>query len=621
MPVSAPVLTMLEPLWLIAGVAGAAVAVLSHLLVRRRPRALVFPGTRLLTATTAAAARRSRPRDLALLALRMAIPLLLALAFARPQALRAGGADAPGERLILILDASASMRRAAPEGGELFDVARRRAIEALEALDPQRDAAGVVLAARTPSALLPSLTGAIPALSAALEAATPTLEPLDASGAVALAQRLAGEPGARLVVLSDFQGDQWMGLSATFEPVAISPAPGANRAGVTDLTISPALPRRGEPVRVTARIVSDSPEPIDLPVMLVTDVESVVARVRVSAPSPASATFTTTFRASGPQRLTVSVPADGFPHDDARRAVVEVADAARAALITSGAEGFGRAGAWFSAALAARSASGDAPILVAPGEAVDLAAFDDLVIADAGALSDRALDAIGDRLRAGFGALWILDNAASGASLARLAARAGIDVPPPATTGPMSLTPAPDERLPLPALASLRLRVEVAPVEWPHAREPATYTDGSPFLTEATLFGSRVLILRASFDPARSDTVRSPLFPALIDALLASLRPQELRPSALTAGATHGPPDFLSRGDRVLAVNLDASESEPGGAIPEPRASGDESGAWTLGAERTPQELWPLALGAALVLMAVESLLAAGARRRPEARP
>ncbi|MEE8171059.1 MAG: BatA domain-containing protein, partial [Phycisphaerae bacterium] len=74
--------------WLFPGMLIAAGAVglpvLIHLLMRPRPRKQVFPALRLLRTAHQQAARQSRLRHLLLLAARIAVILLLALALARP---------------------------------------------------------------------------------------------------------------------------------------------------------------------------------------------------------------------------------------------------------------------------------------------------------------------------------------------------------------------------------------------------------------------------------------------------------------------------------------------------------------------------------------------------------
>jgi hypothetical protein len=78
-------MTLLAPLWLAAGLAGALGVLALHFIARMRPAPMLLPTARFVPDLPARAASRApRPTDLVLLALRAAAAVLLGLAFAGP---------------------------------------------------------------------------------------------------------------------------------------------------------------------------------------------------------------------------------------------------------------------------------------------------------------------------------------------------------------------------------------------------------------------------------------------------------------------------------------------------------------------------------------------------------
>lgn len=119
--------------YLLVGLLLAGVPVALHLLLRQKPRRVVFPALRFLVARQQTNQRRMRLRHLLLLLLRVAVLVLLVLALARPRVL----GDALGSGLdkpltaVLLLDTSPSMGYA-PGGLSRLDQARLRALEFLD---------------------------------------------------------------------------------------------------------------------------------------------------------------------------------------------------------------------------------------------------------------------------------------------------------------------------------------------------------------------------------------------------------------------------------------------------------------------------------------------------------
>jgi hypothetical protein len=205
-----------------------------------------------------------------LLLLHAAILALLLLALGRP-ALR--GAPA-GTRLVLLLDASASMSaRAEPRGPTRLDLARGRAKALLaEALRGSGGARVAVLSFAAEPAILANFTDSRAALDAAVGAAEPTDQPADLRSAFALLGALAADaesadPGAGVaaVVLTDgnlsLPADAPVaGAAVRWELVRREPGPPPANLGVASFAAR-RDPRDPALLRVFAQIVNSGPAP------------------------------------------------------------------------------------------------------------------------------------------------------------------------------------------------------------------------------------------------------------------------------------------------------------------------------------------------------------------------
>jgi hypothetical protein len=111
--------------WAWLGVLGVALPIAIHLLGRGHARVVRFPTLRFLDASRLLPTKRSRIEDPLLLAVRVAIVALAALALAQPLLLTSGRRRALDRGLAraVIVDTSASMRRRAVGGGTLVDSA------------------------------------------------------------------------------------------------------------------------------------------------------------------------------------------------------------------------------------------------------------------------------------------------------------------------------------------------------------------------------------------------------------------------------------------------------------------------------------------------------------------
>jgi hypothetical protein len=140
-------LTFLNPLMLI-GLMAAAIPLIIHLSRSRRTKKMRFSTTRFFTDQFLRSYRMSRLKELFLLACRMALCALLAVAFAQPLVqpegltLFGGGARA----VVLVIDDSASMG-CTEDGQSQLDRARKAARAVIQGMGPD-DTVSVVLAGR-----------------------------------------------------------------------------------------------------------------------------------------------------------------------------------------------------------------------------------------------------------------------------------------------------------------------------------------------------------------------------------------------------------------------------------------------------------------------------------------
>ena len=219
---------------LIAGIAMVGLPVLLHLIMKQQPKKLVFPALRFLQQKQKTNQRKMRLRHFLLLALRMLLILLFALALFQPKigekykapilgefTLLGGGSffSALGEQpvaAVLIVDTSPSMGYKV-QGVSRFDEAKRRAHEFLDdlpagsriaILDPNEPIA--TYADNVPDAhkkidAIPAPTGYAPPITDALATAYDTLKDAEKDTD-------AGEPFPRVVVVF---GDR---TSASWDP-------------------------------------------------------------------------------------------------------------------------------------------------------------------------------------------------------------------------------------------------------------------------------------------------------------------------------------------------------------------------------------------------------------------
>ncbi len=138
--------------WFLAGLAALALPVYFHLLRQHRTTPRRFSSLMFFERSAQSSIKHRRLRHLSLLALRVALLALLALAFAGPYVLTTPSASAGGRKLLLlVVDNSFSMR-----AGDRLERARRQALDALSGLREGDEGQVGVLASRLELLTLPT---------------------------------------------------------------------------------------------------------------------------------------------------------------------------------------------------------------------------------------------------------------------------------------------------------------------------------------------------------------------------------------------------------------------------------------------------------------------------------
>ncbi len=327
------------------GVFAALIPLIIHLSRSRRTKKMRFSTTRFFTDQFLRSYRMSRLKELFLLACRMALFALFAMALAQPlYAPREQTTAAPGEgsrAVVLVLDNSASMGYT-EKGRTLLDRARDAARTVLDSLKPG-DSASVVLAGRRqagPEVLFPQLTDQLNDVRQAIDRLEVSSLGTDLTGAVALAEKLAASAptAAREVyVFSDLQVSGWeepeessSELSDTtkvsFVFVRFRPEEKVTNRAVTAVQYASPRPMVGVPFAIRPLLAFAGDDSRDAVVRLFVDGEKVGEQRLEKLPNGrwALPRFYHTFTSGGPHSGYVEVDDPVLPQDNRRYFALEV---------------------------------------------------------------------------------------------------------------------------------------------------------------------------------------------------------------------------------------------------------------------------------------------------------
>jgi len=381
--------TFTNPLLLLFA-AGAVVPLILHWLSRRQRRRVDFSATRFLLKALKRERRRLRIEQWLLLALRMLLPVVIAVALADPAYVvqRPVVTGPPPAHHILLIDATASMTARTDGGGMpgglseggaedgVFARAKRKAREIVRTAS-QADAFSVVTLSAEPDVVV---AGPSRARSEVLREIQ-RLEPTHTVGQLATAMRAAVDLGAartfdsqaapggfRPVVhlVSDFQPVTWQAWAEADVQSVVAGAAGAgvrfqthavarqvaNDAAIISVRTAPALVTQDAEiaVEVTCRGFREQATTVSL---LVDGAKIAEQDMELAAGADRIATFRVAGGRPGDRVIEARLPPDPLPVDNERRAVVRVRPPLKALVI----EGYPGAGRFIAAALASLPAS------------------------------------------------------------------------------------------------------------------------------------------------------------------------------------------------------------------------------------------------------------------------
>ncbi len=207
----------------------AAVPIVLHVLLRRRPVQVPFPAVRILLGLQRETTRRFRLRQVLLLAVRVALVAGAVLALAGPRWLRGRAASAlnqSGLNAVFVLDTSCSMGTVRQDGSSRLDRGKTLAAQALELLSSDSRAA-LIACAEEPRRVVGALTYDRDAVADGIRQIQATCRPTDCAAALAEALRLLDDetaPAPRAVFLfTDLTANGWPDgyVAGSEHPVAV----------------------------------------------------------------------------------------------------------------------------------------------------------------------------------------------------------------------------------------------------------------------------------------------------------------------------------------------------------------------------------------------------------------
>ena len=320
-------MAFLNPIFLVGALA-AAVPVLVHLVRRTRARRIRFPSLMFLRNIEQKTIRKRHLRNLALLLMRCAALMLLALAFARPYFTGANPVSAGSSQTssVILLDASYSMQYPG-----VFQRARQAARKVID--DSSADARiAVVLFSGTAEVLRPLKADSAEA-RALIEQAEPGLGPTDYVQALQTAEALlrdAGRGSRRVHLITDFQASGWNRMAPPFKfpsgveliPVDVSDAKARNIAAL-EVSAEPLVYTQKYTGKVVARIGSYTTSPESeahqtevVAELKLNDLPAERRPITLEPGVPATIEFTGFNLLEGTNRAVVEVNGDDFPLDN-----------------------------------------------------------------------------------------------------------------------------------------------------------------------------------------------------------------------------------------------------------------------------------------------------------------
>lgn len=446
---------------LLAGTLLFAVPLIIHLLNRQRHKRRPWAAMEFLLRAYKKQRRRLRRENLLLLLLRCLIPVLLALAVARPVLREAGallGGDGGSVHHIVVLDGSYSMGYRRDGGPNPFETGRGLVVRLLDRLQQQReqnDKISLVLAGVRTRILVRGELNLNAARTQVQQLQKPEDSAADLTDALVQVAELveeANDPDLRIYVVTDLQGrafgrvlregrqqpagpefrdtvlDVMERLRARkdlrLRVIDVGPLAEQRTGGIVDnvqitgLRVDQPAAVARVPVTVVAELRNRGPTSAASQVTLEVDGGEPMRKVlNLDAGAEGEVEFQVVFREVGRHRLRASLQNDGLEADDERFAAVDVRERIRVTVVDGNADDdpLRTHGYLFRMILDPTAGAGDPEVTQFAVRTADLLAllsgqvapdqYDVLVLADVDRLNERAAEGIRQGLAAGKG-LW-----------------------------------------------------------------------------------------------------------------------------------------------------------------------------------------------------------------------
>jgi hypothetical protein len=518
--------------WFLGGLAALGVPVFVHLLrkhvtVPRPVSSLMFFERGKQSST-----RHHRLKYLLLFTLRLALVLLIVLAFANPFVRRAS-ADANQRLRLIVVDNSFSMR-----AGTRFAEAKREALATLAA-KPKIERAQIVALGGTAVVLTQPITD-----EARLHAALAGIQPGDGRadfGELGRTVRAITENVHGPIQLDLFSDMQHTGMPANFasmvfpgnvklvlHPVANGPAPPNWTVESVDAPAQLADPKDPKHSRVEAVVAGfNTPAATKTASLLINGRIVATNLVKIPADGQAKVQFTPLNVNYGFNRCAVQIDGnDALPADNVSLFAVRRSDPQRVLFVH--AAGDARSPLYFGAALEAAAGSSFVLQSVLPEQATDLnpANFAFVVLSDTPALPSIFEHALAEYVVKGGGVLIALGTStAHHARIPLWGSNAGAAHDYARTANPASVGAV---DFSFPALTQAQpsrdhggwdeVKVDYAAMVDPgQARVAARLADGTPFLLDKSVGEGHLLALASGLDNLTNDLPLHPVFVAFVD--------------------------------------------------------------------------------------------------------
>ena len=528
--------------WFLAGLLAVGLPLWLHLLKRHRNEPMRFPSLMFFERSIQSSVKHRKLMYLLLLALRLAILALLALAFANPFIKRSASASAAGGYLrVIAIDRSFSMR-----AGDALERAKREALGQISGLGGDNRAQVIALSGRTEILTPPTRE------KGELQAAILSVKPGDSRasyGELAQALRSVAANSKQNLEVHFFSDLQRTGLPPGFNDLKLPAgtklvphevAPGSIANWAIDNVIAPRQVGDPKRVRVQATIAGYGTPAAKKSISLWINGRQAAAKLaEVPANGRATVEFLGLDVPYGWTRAEIRVDgSDALEADNVWHFALERADARRLLFVREARQA--RSAFYFKNALEASGAANFSLEEVEPGQAgaLELNRFAFVVLADPGVLGEKFDDNLkrwvsgGGRLLIAAGPLTagqpkvpLLDATVDES---RYAARSGerfLTVIRPDATHPVVRT---SDRF---DGVKFFQAIRVQPAK---LRVIAKLSDETPLLVERTYGEGRVLFLASGFDNIANDFPLNPSFVPFVEQTALYLANAEERATTVT---------------------------------------------------------------------------------------